>query len=177
MSKEQTNPRQDGSEHETERQVQQELENQLRSFGSTVNDAFRHGFEGRGQEIGDRAYDVGRAVVDAANLGISKVGKALRSEWNNAKYQKQNTQDASSEMPAWAKQIFGMGPEPTPVDEIRTSAKKRHNAGLGFLIAGILFTALFGLGGVTCWCWPAPLRGALCWPPLLWIFCTGQVRC
>lgn len=150
MSKEQTNPRQDGSEHETERQVQQELENQLRSFGSTVNDAFRHGFEGRGQEIGDRAYDVGRAVVDAANLGISKVGKALRSEWNNAKYQKQNTQDASSEMPAWAKQIFGMGPEPTPVDEIRTSAKKRHNAGLGFLIAGILFTALFGLGGVTC---------------------------
>ena len=50
MSKEQTNPRQDGSEHETERQVQQELENQLRSFGSTVNDAFRHGFEGRGQE-------------------------------------------------------------------------------------------------------------------------------
>ena len=30
------------------RQVQQELENQLRAFGDTVSDAFAHGFEGKG---------------------------------------------------------------------------------------------------------------------------------
>lgn len=155
MSKEQTNPRQEGADYEAERQVQQELEHQLRSFGSSMNDAFRHGFEGRGQEIGDRAYGVGRAVVDAANLGISKAGKAIRTEWNNTKQQKQSAQgtqrpqNTGSEMPAWAKQIFGMGPEPTPLDEIRTSAKKRHNVGLGLLVVGIVFTALFGLGGVT----------------------------
>ena len=37
------------------RQVQQELEDQLRAFGDTMTDAFAHGFEGRGMEIGDRA--------------------------------------------------------------------------------------------------------------------------
>ena len=39
------------------RQVQQELERQLRELGDTMSDAFRHGFEGRGMEIGDRAYE------------------------------------------------------------------------------------------------------------------------
>ena len=52
---------------ETEgRQVQQELENQMRAFGDTVSDAFAHGFEGRGMEIGDRAWGVGKAAVHAA---------------------------------------------------------------------------------------------------------------
>ena len=52
---------------ETEgRQIQQELENQMRAFGDTVSDAFAHGFEGRGMEIGDRAWGVGRAAVHAA---------------------------------------------------------------------------------------------------------------
>ena len=43
------------------RQVQQELERQLRELGDTMSDSFRHGFEGRGEEIGDRVWDVGRA--------------------------------------------------------------------------------------------------------------------
>ena len=52
---------------ETEgRQIQQELENQMRAFGDTVSDAFAHGFEGRGMEIGDRAWGVGKAAVHAA---------------------------------------------------------------------------------------------------------------
>ena len=48
------------------RQVQQELEDQLRAFGDTMTDAFAHGFEGRGMEIGDRAWGVGKAAVHAA---------------------------------------------------------------------------------------------------------------
>ena len=51
------------------RQVQQELEDQLRAFGDTMTDAFAHGFEGRGMDIGDRAWDVGKAAVHAANYG------------------------------------------------------------------------------------------------------------
>ena len=52
---------------ETEgRQIQQELENQMRAFGDTVSDAFANGFEGRGMEIGDRAWGVGKAAVHAA---------------------------------------------------------------------------------------------------------------
>ena len=46
--------------------IQQELENQMRAFGDTVSDAFAHGFEGRGMEIGDRAWGVGKAAVHAA---------------------------------------------------------------------------------------------------------------
>ena len=61
------------------RQVQQELENQLRAFGDTVSDAFAHGFEGKGEDIGDRAYGVGRAAVNAANFGLGEAAKAFRS--------------------------------------------------------------------------------------------------
>ena len=78
------------------RQVQQELEDQLRAFGDTMTDAFAHGFEGRGMDIGDRAYDVGRAAVHAANYGIGEAGKAFRKSWGEAR---QN----------WAKQTFNEG--------------------------------------------------------------------
>ena len=61
------------------RRVQQELESQLRAFGDTVSDAFAHGFEGRGMDIGDRAYGVGKAAVHAANYGIGEAAKAFRS--------------------------------------------------------------------------------------------------
>ena len=63
------NANQRDTEHRPDegKQVQQELERQLREFGDTMSDAFRHGFEGRGEEIGDRVWDVGRAAVDAAN--------------------------------------------------------------------------------------------------------------
>ena len=61
------NDRENDKMRETEGQrVQQELENQMRAFGDTVSDAFAHGFEGRGMEIGDRAWGVGKAAVHAA---------------------------------------------------------------------------------------------------------------
>ena len=54
-------------------QVQQELEDQLRAFGDTVSDAFAHGFEGRGMDIGDRAYErkiAGYTAPDAILTGL-----------------------------------------------------------------------------------------------------------
>ena len=61
------NDRENDKMRETEgRQVQRELENQMRAFGDTVSDAIAHGFEGRGMEIGDRAWGVGKAAVHAA---------------------------------------------------------------------------------------------------------------
>ena len=62
------NENQRDTEHRPDegKQVQQELERQLREFGDTMSDAFRHGFEGRGMEIGDRAWGVGKAAVHAA---------------------------------------------------------------------------------------------------------------
>ena len=68
------------------RKVQQELERQLRELGDTMSDSFRHGFEGRGEEIGDRVWDVGRAAVNAAGYGISEAGRAFQA--GKQEYQK-----------------------------------------------------------------------------------------
>ena len=127
------------------RQVQQELEDQLRAFGDTMTDAFAHGFEGRGMEIGDRAYDVGRAAVHAANYGIGEAAKAFRQ----GRAGSGTTTDDAAGMPGWFRQIFAK-PEPTPVESIRISAKKRYSAGCTLLAVGITFAVIFGLGTLGC---------------------------
>ena len=133
------------------RQVQQELEDQLRAFGDTMTDAFAHGFEGRGMDIGDRAWDVGKAAVHAANYGIGEAAKAFRGRNNPAggsAGQPFRAEDTAG-MPDWFRQIFAK-PEPTPVESIRISAKKRHSAGCTLLAVGITFAVIFGLGTLGC---------------------------
>ena len=138
------------------RQVQQELEDQLRAFGDTMTDAFAHGFEGRGMDIGDRAWDVGKAAVHAANYGIGEAAKAFRQgrrgyPYGDAKQPSdEGTADADAAgMPGWFRQIFAK-PEPTPVESIRISAKKRYSAGCTLLAVGITFAVIFGLGTLGC---------------------------
>ena len=149
------NDRENDTNYETEgRQVQQELERQLREFGDTMSDAFAHGFEGKGMEIGDRAWDVGRAAVHAANFGISEAGKAFRNsrnEYYKAQQEAQKTgpQNAGG-MPQWARQIFGLKGEQTPVELLRADGKKRYDAGVALLAVGITFAVIFGLGAVGC---------------------------
>ena len=138
------------------RQVQQELEDQLRAFGDTMTDAFAHGFEGRGMDIGDRAWDVGKAAVHAANYGIGEAAKAFRQGRRGYPYgdTKQPFREGAADvdpagMPGWFRQIFAK-PEPTPMENIRISAKKRHSAGCTLLAVGITFAVIFGLGGIGC---------------------------
>ncbi len=138
------------------RQVQQELEDQLRAFGDTMTDAFAHGFEGRGMDIGDRAWDVGKAAVHAANYGIGEAAKAFRQGRRGYPYgdTKQPFREGAADadpagMPGWFRQIFAK-PEPTPVESIRISAKKRHSAGCTLLAVGITFAVIFGLGTLGC---------------------------
>ena len=137
-------------------QVQQELEDQLRAFGDTMTDAFAHGFEGRGMDIGDRAWDVGKAAVHAANYGIGEAAKAFRQGRRGYPYgdAKQPFREGAADadpagMPGWFRQIFAK-PEPTPVESIRISAKKRHSAGCTLLAVGITFAVIFGLGTLGC---------------------------
>ena len=138
------------------RQVQQELEDQLRAFGDTMTDAFAHGFEGRGMDIGDRAWDVGKAAVHAANYGIGEAAKAFRQGRRGYPYgdAKQPFREGATDadpagMPGWFRQIFAK-PEPTPVESIRISAQKRHSAGCTLLAVGITFAVIFGLGTLGC---------------------------
>ena len=138
------------------RQVQQELEDQLRAFGDTMTDAFAHGFEGRGMDIGDRAWDVGKAAVHAANYGIGEAAKAFRQGRRGYPYgdAKQSFREGAADadpagMPGWFRQIFAK-PEPTAVESIRISAKKRYSVGCTLLAVGITFAVIFGLGTLGC---------------------------
>ena len=141
------------------RRVQQELEEQLRSFGDTMSDAFAHGFEGRGEDIGDRAYGIGRAAVHAANYGIGEAAKAFRTGRDEFARSRRSWKETLNEgavdadtsgMPGWFRQIFAAKAETTPVDDIRTSAKKRYSAGCAFLAVGITFAVIFGITGISC---------------------------
>ena len=150
------NDRENDNRNNEGRQVQQELEDQLRAFGDTMTDAFAHGFEGRGMDIGDRAFDVGKAAVHAANYGIGEAAKAFRQGRRGYPYgdAKQPFREGAADadpagMPGWFRQIFAK-PEPTPVESIRISAKKRHRAGCTLLAVGITFAVIFGLGGIGC---------------------------
>ena len=150
------NDRENDNRNNEGRQVQQELEDQLRAFGDTMTDAFAHGFEGRGMDIGDRAFDVGKAAVHAANYGIGQAAKAFRQGRKSYPYGdakrtfNEGAADAdTSGMPDWFRQIFAK-PEPTPVESIRISAKKRHSAGCTLLAVGITFAVIFGLGTLGC---------------------------
>lgn len=151
------NHRENDTTQENEgKQVQQELEEQLRAFGDTMSDAFAHGFEGRGMDIGDRAFDVGKAAVHAANYGISEAGKAMRRA-RDSYYQSQRqahanggTAEQYAGMPQWARNFFASRPELTPVEKLRKCAKERYNSGVALLAVGIIFAVLFGLGAVGC---------------------------
>lgn len=149
------NDRENDRMKETEgQQVQRELEDQLREFGDTMFDAFRYGFEGRGMEIGDRAWDVGKAAVHAANFGIAEAGKVLRNSRNEYYKAQQEAQKTgpwnAGGMLQWARQIFGLKGEQTPVDLLRADGKKRQNGGAALLAVGITFMVIFGLGTLGC---------------------------
>ena len=150
------NDRENDNRNSEGRQVQQELEDQLRAFGDTMTDAFAHGFEGKGMDIGDRAWDVGKAAVHAANYGIGEAAKAFRQGRRGYPYgdAKQPFREGAADadpagMPGWFRQIFAK-PEPTPVESIRISAQKRHSAGCTLLAVGITFAVIFGLGTLGC---------------------------
>lgn len=154
---------------QTGREVQKELESQLRQFGVSVSDAFQHGFEGRGQELGDRAYGVARAAVDAINFGLSEAGRAL--DLNQTQKKKQGEPDSgaaydytaqyagskhpgagtrSAGMPRWARTVLDPGQSRGPEAEIRASARKRFGAGLAMCIVGGVMAFGFFIGGIAC---------------------------
>ena len=145
------NDRKNDTRSDEGRQVQQELEDQLRAFGDTMSDAFAHGFEGKGMDIGDRAYGVGRAAVRAANYGIDEAARALRGAGRSGGAKQDSGEGAgdAAGLPDWFRQIFAK-PQPTPVENIRISGKKRHDQGCALLAVGITFAATFGIAGISC---------------------------
>ena len=101
-------------------------------------------------------WDVGRAAVNAAGYGISEAGRAFQA--GKQKYQKR-AEEARNAAPSgenaggmadWARNFFAKKPEPTAIENIRTSAKKRHSAGVAMLATGITFAVIFGITAIAC---------------------------
>lgn len=96
--------------------------------------------------------DVGRAAVNAAGYGISEAGRVFQA--GKQEYQKRAEEARSSAgasgMTDWARNFFAKRPEPTAIENIRTSAKKRHSAGVAMLATGITFAVLFGITAIAC---------------------------
>ena len=72
--------------------VQEELERQLRDLGvsvnglgAAVNDAFRHGFEGRGDELGRQAGNVADDVTAVLNSVVDEVAGAFQEAFADEK--------------------------------------------------------------------------------------------
>lgn len=154
-------------------QVQRELEYQLRQFGVSMSDAFQYGFEGRGQEIGDRAWDVGRAVVDAVNFGLSEAGRAM--DRAREKERGASAKGAQGGRPAegasrpeadYSGLYSGRGADryerrarrraqyeeasPSDRDPLRAGARKAFGVGLALAITGGIFAFGLIIGGISC---------------------------
>lgn len=150
-------------------QVQRELEYQLREFGVSMSDAFQYGFEGRGQEIGDRAWDVGRAVVDAVNFGLSEAGRAM----DRARERERGGCDASAGSAAdrrysdlysrraerkARREARRQGTESaytassvfTSRDPLRAGSRRTFGVGLTLAIVGGIFAFGLLIGGISC---------------------------
>ena len=146
------NDRENDTMRENEgRQVQQELEDQLRAFGDTMSDAFAHGFEGRGMDIGDRAWDVGKAAVHAANFGIGEAARAFRKGRDAYRrnqrdprqtYPGSDTDAGTAGMTGWFQQMFGRA-ETTP----EVPGQRRCSAGGGHHLCGELWHCRHQLPG------------------------------
>ena len=132
------------------RQVQQELEDQLRAFGDTMTDAFaatalRAGAWRSGTGLTMWARPLSMRPTTASGRQAKAFRKSWAEAWQNRA--KQTTTEGyadadTSGMPGWFRQIFAK-PEPTPVESIRISAKKRysdglHSAGRGYHLCGDL---------------------------------------
>ena len=128
------------------RQVQQELEDQLRAFGDTMTDAFRNGFEGRGH--GDRGpglrYWQGRCPCGQLwhRSGGSK-GLPAGPGW--LRHHHRRCRRDARLVPA---DLCKAGADPG--GKHPHQRKKRYSNGCTLLAVGITFAVIFGLGGIGC---------------------------
>lgn len=122
--------------------LQQELEQQLRAFGASLSDGFRYGFEGRGGEFGARAKNIGYAVTDLVNYGLSQGQKAA-----NAARARQGGYAAA---PAAGGTAAAAAPWNARKGPLFAAANARFGVGLAQVIVGGIFLFLFGLGGLIC---------------------------
>lgn len=122
-----------------ERQLQQELEAQLRALGQSVSDGLREGFEGKGQQLGDQAVKFGGAVWDVVNYSLGTAASELRKAANELRAEHNAAAGEADAARRARRAAFGV-PSPKvpakPADALVRSARARFGIGLGQAIPG-----------------------------------------
>lgn len=77
-----------------ERELQEELEQQLRGLGESVTEGFRHGFEGRGPELEQRAKGFGSAIWNVVDYGLGQGAEQLRDAAQQLRQQRNRRAEA-----------------------------------------------------------------------------------
>jgi len=127
----------DGEHSNQQKELQQELERQLHALGQSVSEGFRHGFEGRGQELGDRAVELGGTVLDLVSEGLRRA-RTEAEQQNAAARNKSNEKERKNA-------------EAQHLQTLRRQRGKRLAWGLGLTIpcgivaGGLLLGALITL--------------------------------
>jgi hypothetical protein len=139
--------------------LQRELERQMRAFGTTVSDGIQYGFNGRQDELGNRAKDMGNAFMDVVNYGIVQGKQAM-----NAAQAQARAQNAAN---AYLNYAHGAGygsyrqrnrnrydrwsaASHQPKSPVRSKANTRFGIGLAEVIIGGIMLFSLGLGGAIC---------------------------
>ncbi len=154
---------QDYKTQQTTNAIQQDLETQLRMFGTSMADGIFNGFEGRGEEIGARAKGVGDAFV---NVVEQEVRAALYPDQNKtANAGAGNTAQANPYQYDFAKARQNGGYQPGRVATQRNwmsrfqkkpsfafekAAGSRMGTGVLQVVFGFAFGASIFLSGLIC---------------------------
>ncbi|MCI2046823.1 MAG: 5-bromo-4-chloroindolyl phosphate hydrolysis family protein [Faecalibacterium sp.] len=140
-----------------ERELQDELEDQIRAFGESLTNGFRYGFDGRGGELGSRARGMGTAFMDVVNYGLAQGQQAIEQnrarqaagtnmQYGNYAYsynaRNRNRYRNRGHYDRWNAQA--------PKSPLRKSANNRFGIGLAQTITGGVMLFCFGLGGLIC---------------------------
>lgn len=125
---------------------QKKLEQQLRELGATMTDAFHNGFDGRGQQIGDQVWDVGRTVVRVVDRGINDGV----SEFERAFDRVMEARSRRDEAAAARQAAENADPKAGWLKKTREACRKLYYQGLALaILCGILAAGLM-VGGFTC---------------------------
>ena len=143
-----------------ERELQNELEDQIRAFGESLTNGFRYGFDGRSDELGSRARGMGNAFMDVVNYGVAQGQQAMAQNrarqasgtnsyphyvYNDSYNYAYNGRGRERNRGRSSGPAMQSGKSP-----LRKSAGTRFGVGLAQVITGGVMLFCFGLGGLIC---------------------------
>ncbi len=135
-----------------EQTLQRELEEQLKNLGQSVSEGILHGFEGRGQQLGDQAAKVGGAVWDVVTYSLGQAGDELKRaaellKEEAASESSARIQGAAQQTRAGRASVYRSAAQ---TNALKKSVRKRFGIGLAQAIPGGILAFGLILAGIIC---------------------------